>query len=123
MCCIQAHHPTQFTIDQLDKELAVMGIICVLSEDAFCCILVSQCLHTNEIKLDTIKNNLVTEDIHRASNLTLYGLESTPESGLSIQGLLSVHPLSSNTSSTPSSKSGCKNKPKDKGKMLKHKLN
>ena len=71
MHCIQACRPTPFTLESLDKELVLMGIINGLSEDPSCRVLVTQLLHSNSLDYETVYNDLALEDTSRARNPTL----------------------------------------------------
>src|SRR6201996_1463575 len=58
MCLIQAQRPSPFTLEDLDKELVLMGIISGLSEDPSCRVLVTQLLHLSSLNFLAIYNVL-----------------------------------------------------------------
>src|SRR6202000_2620888 len=79
MCCIQARRPSPFTLEDLDKELILMGIISGLSEDPSCRVLVTHLLHSSSLDFSAVYNDLVLEDSNRGRNPALYGLQRNSE--------------------------------------------
>src|ERR1700742_92947 len=76
---IQAQRPSPFTLEDLDKELVLMGIISGLSEDPSCRVLVTQLLHSSSLDFSAIYNDLALEDSNRGCNPALYGLQHNSE--------------------------------------------
>src|ERR1700742_2215325 len=76
---IQAQRPTPFTLEDLDKELVLMGIISGLSEDPSCRVLVTQLLHSSSLDFSAVYNDLALEDSNRGCNPALYGLQRNSE--------------------------------------------
>jgi hypothetical protein len=102
----QAHCPKAMTIEELDKELIIMGIFCALSATPSCPVLVTPLLHNDSIPLPTVRNDLVTEDISRERNPAMYGLEATPEGILLAQGVIATHLAVANAASSGLSQGG-----------------
>jgi hypothetical protein len=103
---IQARCLKAMTIEELDKELIIMGVICALSATPSCHVLATQLLHNDSISLPTLHNDLVTEDIRRERNPAMYGLEVMPEGVLLTQGLMATCLTVANTASSGSSQGG-----------------
>ena len=72
---IQARRPSPFTLEDLDKELVLMGIISGLSEDPSCRVLVTQLLHSSSLDFSAVYNDLALEDSNRGRNPMLYSLQ------------------------------------------------
>ncbi|VDC02636.1 unnamed protein product [Peniophora sp. CBMAI 1063] len=89
MSLIKERMPSGFTMDDLDNELVVMGIIRALSGDETCCTLVTALMNSSDLsKVADLEDKLVTEDNQRAHNPKLYGLEEGPEGVLLAAGTL-----------------------------------
>src|ERR1700759_2284299 len=88
---IQARRPSPFTLEDLDKELVLMGIISGLSEDPSCRVLVTQLLHSSSLEFSTVYNDLALEDSNRGRNPSLYGLQRNSEGVLVAQSCAIEH--------------------------------
>src|SRR6202012_3105730 len=96
MCHIQVQRPSPFTLEDLNKELILMGIISGLSEDPSCRVLVTQLLHLSSLNFSAVYNDLALEDSNRGRNPSLYGLQRNSK-GILVSQSCAIKQSSSDT--------------------------